>query len=61
MDLDYNIKTSFIKYQSMSLEAFEELKKEHDFITINGNQTKEKIHEQIKAEVSKVLSTGILD
>lgn len=61
MNLDENIEKSFIKYQSMSIEAFEELRNEHNFITINGNDTKENVHEKIKAEVLKVLETGILD
>ena len=61
MELDENIEQSFIKYQNMSLEAFAELQKEHHFVTINGNDTIENIHSQIKVEVEKLLSSGELE
>ncbi len=61
MHLDNDPYKSFLIYQEKCIEAFDELRKENNFITINGNDTLESIHNQIKAEVQKILDTGILD
>ncbi len=61
MNLSDDKQESFLMYQKECIKAYDELKKNHDFICINGNDTIENVHAKITTEVQKVLDTGILD
>lgn len=58
--LSTDIYNSFEIYQKRCIEEYKKLQKEYNFININGEQSKEEIHEQIKDKVNEVLSLGLI-
>ncbi len=58
--LSTDIYNSFEIYQKRCIEEYKKLQKEYNFIKINGEASKEEVHEQIKAKVKEVLSLGIV-
>jgi dTMP kinase len=55
-----DIYNSFEIYQTRCLKEYDKLQKEYNFITLNGDSNKEKIHEKIVKQVKKVLDLGII-
>lgn len=58
--LSTDIYNSFEIYQKRCIEEYKKLQKEYNFININGEQSKEEIHKQIKDKVNEVLSLGLI-
>lgn len=56
--LSTDIYSSFEIYQKRCLEQYHKLKKEYDFIELDGTRPKEQIHEIIKSRVQKLLDSG---
>ena len=50
-----NLYDSFVKYQSMILEQFDLLAKEYNFMTIEADQTEDKIFEELKKPILELL------
>ena len=50
-----NLYDSFVKYQSMILEQFDLLAKEYNFMTIEADQTEDKIFEELKRPILELL------
>ncbi len=59
--LSTDIYKSFEIYQKRCLEEYKKLQKEYGFIEIDGMKDKMEIHEIIKSELKKVLSTGVVE
>ncbi len=55
-----DIYNSFEIYQKRCIDEYKKLQKEYNFININGELSKEKIHEIIKTKVQEVLNLGIV-
>ena len=51
---------SFEIYQNKCLEQYNKMKKEYNFISIDGTKSIEEIHEIMLAEVQKILDSGVL-
>lgn len=55
-----DIYKSFEIYQERCLKEYKKLQKEYGFIELDGMKSKEEIHNVIKAQVKKVLDSGII-
>ncbi len=51
---------SFEIYQNKCLEQYNKMKKEYNFISIDGTKSIEEIHEIMLTEVQKILDSGVL-
>jgi len=58
--LSTDVYKSFKIYQTKCIEEYNKMKKEYDFITIDGTRSVEEIHKSIAAEVKKVLDLGVV-
>ena len=62
---DVGFSTDFYKsfgiYQNKCLEQYNNMKKEYNFISIDGNKSRNAIHKIMNSEVQKLLDTGVLD
>lgn len=55
-----DIYNSFEIYQTRCLKEYDKLQKEYDFIALNGDLSKEEIHQKIVKRVKKVLDLGVI-
>ena len=58
--LSVDIYSSFEIYQKRCLEEYQKLKKEYNFIELDGTKSPEIIHEQIKTKVQELLNMGVV-
>ena len=50
-----NFYDSFVQYQAMILEQFDIMSEEYNFLTVNADQTPEKIFEDLKKPILELL------
>lgn len=55
-----DIYNSFEIYQKRCLEEYKKLEHEYNFITLDGNLSKDKIHSQISEKIDELLDLGIV-
>ena len=58
--LSTDVYNSFEIYQKRCIDEYKKLEKEYNFIKINGELSKEEIHNKIAAKVEEVLNLGIV-